>query len=46
MCIDNTYLFDCKCVSTDGADVYEFNYAKFEKFGGKPNVLIAEPEKI
>ena len=39
MCIDNTYLFDCKCVSTDGADVYEFNYAKFEKALNEYSIL-------
>ena len=31
MCIDNKYLFDCKCVSTDGADVHELVYSKYEK---------------
>ena len=31
MCLDNKYLFDCKCVSTEGADVYEFDYFRYEK---------------
>ena len=31
MCLDNKYLFDCRCVSTKGADVYEFDFDKYEK---------------
>ena len=40
MCIDNTYLFDCKCVSTDGADIYELNYTKYEKALNEYNIIL------
>ena len=39
MCLDNKHLFDCKCVSTDGADVYEFDYAKYEKALNSFNII-------
>ena len=38
MCLDNRYLFDCKCVSTDGADIYELNYTKYEKALNEYNI--------
>ena len=31
ICINDKIIFDCKCVSTDGADVYEFDFAKYKK---------------
>ena len=31
MCLDNKYLFDCKCVSMEGADIYEFDFFRYEK---------------
>ena len=31
MCINDKIIFDCRCVSTDGADVYEFDYVKYKK---------------
>ena len=40
MCLDNRYLFDCKCVSTDGADIYELNYTKYEKALNEYNIIL------
>ena len=31
MSLDNKYLFDCKCISTDDTEIYEFDYSKFEE---------------
>ena len=31
ICLDNKHLYDCKCVSTDGAEIYEFDYQRYEK---------------
>ena len=39
MCLDNKHLFDCKCVSTDGAEVYEFDYGKYEKALNSFNII-------
>jgi CRP-like cAMP-binding protein len=30
MCINNKYIFDCKCISTDETEIYEFDYKNFE----------------
>ena len=30
ICLNNKYLFDCRCVSPDGASVYVFDYNKYE----------------
>ena len=40
MCLDNKHLFDCKCVSTDGADVYEFDYGKYAKALNSFNIIL------
>ena len=31
MCINDKIIFDCRCVSTDGADLYEFDFVKYQK---------------
>ena len=30
MCINNKYIFDCKCISTDETELYMFDYKNFE----------------
>ena len=31
MTLDNKYIFDCKCISTEETEIYEFDYKKFEE---------------
>ena len=31
MTLDNKYIFDCKCISSDETEIYEFDYNKFEE---------------
>ena len=31
MSINNKYIFDCKCLSSDETEIYEFDYSKFEE---------------
>ena len=39
MCINNKYIFDCKYISTDETEIYEFDYKNFEE-AKKENELI------
>ena len=41
MTINNRYIFDCKCISSDETDIYEFDYNKFEE-ALKENDLIMQ----
>jgi len=31
MVLDNTHMFDCKCISADESEIYEYEYKKFEE---------------
>ena len=41
MTLDNKYIFDCKCISTDETEIYEFDYNKFEEALKETDLIMA-----